>query len=53
MLVLMGGYICAHCWSGKLRPEARSTLDNTAIFWHYVTAQGIAAMAIVSLMPQI
>ena len=47
----MGGYVCVRCWSGKLRPEAHSTLDNTAIFWHYVTAQGIAAMAVIVLMP--
>ena len=51
VLLLMGGYVCVRCWCGKLQPKARSTLDNTAILWHYVTAQGIAAMTVISLMP--
>ena len=51
VLVLMGGFVCARYWAGKLMPEARASLDNSAILWHYVTAQGIAGMAVISLMP--
>ena len=51
VLLIMGGYVCARSWSGKLKPDACSSLDNTAIFWHYVTVQGLAAMGIVYLMP--
>ena len=51
VLVLMGAYVCARSWSGKLLPEARATLDNTGVLWHYVTVQGLAGMGVVYLMP--
>ena len=34
VLVLMGGFVCARCWAGKLLPNARSSIDNSAILWH-------------------
>ena len=49
----MGGFVCARCWAGKLLPNARASIDNSAILWHYVTAQGIAVMAVILLMPQL
>ena len=51
VLVLMGLYVCARRWTGRLQPRARASLDNTALLWHYTTAQGLAAMGIVYLMP--
>ena len=52
VLLVMGGYVLARSWSGRLRQDARATLDNTALFWHYVTVQGLAGMALVRLLPQ-
>jgi len=51
VLLLMGLYVCARSWRGRLLPEARASLDNTALLWHYVTAQGLAGMGIIHLMP--
>ena len=51
VLVLMGLYVCARRWTGRLLPEARASLDNTALLWHYTTVQGLAGMGIVYLMP--
>ncbi|MDB5749815.1 MAG: cytochrome c oxidase, subunit [Ramlibacter sp.] len=52
ILLLMGTYVLARSWSGALRADARATLDNTALMWHYVSVQGIVAMALVRLLPQ-
>ena len=51
VLLLMGLYVCARSWRGRLLPQARASLDNTALLWHYVTAQGLAGMGIIHLMP--
>ena len=51
VLAVMGWYVCARSWSGKLQPEARASLDNTIVLWHYVTVQGLAGMATIRLMP--
>jgi len=51
VLAVMGGYVCARSWAGRLRADARSTLDNTAVLWHYVTVQGLAGMGAIYLMP--
>ena len=51
VLAIMGTYVCARAWTGRLRPDARASLDNTALLWHYVTVQGLAGMGIVHLMP--
>jgi cytochrome c oxidase subunit I+III len=52
ILLAMGVYLLARSWSGALRTDARATLDNTAVMWHYVVLQGIAGMALVRLLPQ-
>jgi len=52
VLLVMGSYVMARSWAGVLRPDARATLDNTALMWHYVTVQGLAGMALVRLLPQ-
>jgi cytochrome c oxidase subunit I+III len=53
VLVLMGGYVLARSWSGKLAPKARATLDNTALLWHYATVQGLVAAALVQGLPRL
>lgn len=53
VLLIMCGYVCARAWSGRLRSDARASLDNTALLWHYVTVQGLAGMGIIYLMPLI
>ena len=53
VLAVMGGYVCARSWAGRLRGDARSSLDNTVVLWHYVTGQGLAGMGIIYLMPVI
>jgi cytochrome c oxidase subunit I+III len=50
---VMGGYVLARSWSGKLAPQARTTLDNTALLWHYTTAQGLVAAALVQGLPRL
>ena len=52
VLLLMGGYVVARSFAGALRPDARATLDNTALMWHYTSAQGLAGMALVRFLPQ-
>jgi cytochrome c oxidase subunit I+III len=51
VLALMGFYVCARSGAGKLRTNARASLDNTAVLWHYVTLQGLAGMSVIYLMP--
>ena len=53
VLALMGGYLLVRSWSGRLAPSARATLDNTALMWHCVTAQGVIAMLAAHLMPRL
>ncbi|HET6600056.1 MAG TPA: cbb3-type cytochrome c oxidase subunit I, partial [Burkholderiaceae bacterium] len=52
LLLLMGGYLIVRSLSGRLRIDARGTLDCIALMWHYVGAQGLVIMAAVSLLPQ-
>ncbi|MBI5277338.1 MAG: cbb3-type cytochrome c oxidase subunit I [Burkholderiales bacterium] len=51
IVVLVGGYVVARSLAGALRPDARSTLDNSALLWHYTTVQGIAVVACIRLLP--
>jgi cytochrome c oxidase subunit I+III len=52
VLLVMGGFLLARSFAGLVRPDARATLDNSALFWHYVTAQGITAIVLVRQLPQ-
>jgi cytochrome c oxidase subunit I+III len=52
VLILMGGYVLARSWCAKLALEARATLDNTALLWHYTTVQGLAGAALVQGLPR-
>lgn len=51
VLLLMGGFVIARSWAGALRTDARATLDNSALFWHYCGVQGIATVLLVRLLP--
>ncbi|MDB5942707.1 MAG: cytochrome c oxidase, subunit [Ramlibacter sp.] len=46
----MGGYVVARSWGGKLLPKTRATMDNSALFWHYVTLQGLAIAVLPRLL---
>ena len=47
LLVLCGGYLLARSWRQHLRRDARATLDNVALLWHYATVQSLLAMGLV------
>ena len=51
VLAVMGGYVLARSWAGRLRTDARATLDNTALMWHGSVVQALAAMALVRWLP--
>jgi cytochrome c oxidase subunit I+III len=51
LLAVLGPYLALRGWRGHLGPRSRATLDNIALVWHYTTLQGIAAVAVVRLMP--
>jgi cytochrome c oxidase subunit I+III len=51
ILALLAPYLALRAWRGHLGPRSRATLDNIALVWHYTTLQGIAAVAVVRLMP--
>lgn len=53
VLMLMGGYVLVRSWSGRLQPAARATIDNTALMWHCVTAQGIIGALAVQGVPRL
>ncbi|WPB55847.1 cbb3-type cytochrome c oxidase subunit I [Xylophilus sp. GOD-11R] len=52
VLAVMAPYVLARSWTGLLQPRARATLDNIVLFWHYVTAQGVAGAALVQFLPE-
>jgi cytochrome c oxidase subunit I+III len=52
VLLVMGGYLLARSLAGRLRADARATLDNSALFWHYAVAQGLATIGLVRLLPE-
>lgn len=52
VLLVMAGFTIARSVAGKLNPIRRVTFDNTMLLWHYVTAQGLVALAILSLFPR-
>jgi cytochrome c oxidase subunit I+III len=52
IVLLCGATLLARSWCGRLRRDARATIDNVALLWHYATVQGLAAMALVRWLPQ-
>ena len=51
VLLVMGSYVLARSWTGKLRQDARATLDNTALMWHGAVAQSLIGMGLVRWLP--
>ncbi|CAN7597076.1 cbb3-type cytochrome c oxidase subunit I [Acidovorax sp. LjRoot194] len=51
VLIVMGCYVLARSWAGRLRTDARATLDNTALMWHGTVAQALVGMALVRWLP--
>ncbi len=52
VLLLMTSYTLARSWSGLLDGTRRITFDNTRLLWHYMVAQGIAAILLVHAVPR-
>ena len=52
VVLAMGAYVVARSVTGRLRPDARATLDNTALMAYYVTAQGLLAIGLVRWLGQ-
>ena len=51
VLAICAIYLCARAWAGHVRHDSRSTLDNTALIWHYTTLQGLAAAVAIHAVP--
>lgn len=51
LLLLTGAYLVARSFAGALRRDARASLDNGTLLWHYANWQGIAIVAVVRLLP--
>jgi cytochrome c oxidase subunit I+III len=43
---IMALFTVARWWAGKLDSVRRSTFDNTMLFWHYTTAQGLVGLLV-------
>jgi cytochrome c oxidase subunit I+III len=50
--MLMGGYTIARWLAGKLDGVRRATFDNTMLFWHYTTAQGLIGLVLTYGFPR-
>ena len=51
VLLIMGGYVLARSFTGRLLPDARATLDNSALMWHGAVGQALVGMALVRMLP--
>lgn len=52
-LTLMAFYTVARSLAGMLDGVHRVTFDNTMLFWHYMTAQGLVGLAIIHFFPRL
>jgi cytochrome c oxidase subunit I+III len=52
-VAIMALYTIARWWTGKLDSVRRSTFDNTMLFWHYATAQGLVGVIVVHGFPRL
>ena len=52
-VAIMALYTIARWWAGKLDSVRRSTFDNTMLFWHYATAQGLVGVLVVHGFPRL
>ena len=53
VITLMAAYLIGRFASGRLRPNARATLDNTVLFWQYAAVQGALTVAAVQALPRL
>lgn len=53
VISIMAAYLIARLVSGRLRPNARATLDNTVLFWQYTAVQGVATVIAVQALPRL
>jgi len=49
--LIMGLYLLARLWAGRLAPGYDIDLRNVALFWYYVLFMGALTMATVHLFP--
>jgi cytochrome c oxidase subunit I+III len=52
-VAIMGVYTIARWWAGLLNPIRRATFDNTMLFWHYATVQGLVGLALAHGFPRL
>jgi len=52
-LTLMAFYTIARSLAGMLDGVRRVTFDNTMLFWHYMTAQGLVGLAVIHFFPRL
>ena len=53
VITLMAVYLAARFASGRLRPNARATLDNTVLFWQYAAVQGSVTVTAIQALPRL
>ncbi len=51
LAVVMGIYVLARYWTGRLRPGYDIDLRNSALFWYFVTLMGLVALGVTALFP--
>ena len=51
--MIMGAYTIARWLAGRLDSVRRSTFDNTMLFWHYTSGQGLVGLAVVYGFPHL
>jgi cytochrome c oxidase subunit I+III len=51
LALIMGFYVLARFWAGRLAPGYDIDLRNSALFWYYTAFQGLIAMATIHLFP--
>jgi cytochrome c oxidase subunit I+III len=52
-LLVIGGYLIARAAAGLLRPQARASIDCTALLWHWATLQGWCLLIAVTGLPRL
>jgi cytochrome c oxidase subunit I+III len=52
-LTLMGLFVLARSLTGRLSASRRASLDNTALLWHYMTAQGVIGLTLTHFFPRL
>jgi cytochrome c oxidase subunit I+III len=51
LALVMGFYVLARYWAGRLRPKRDIDLRNVALFWHFTVLMGLVALAVIHLAP--